>query len=46
MADVDVLLDLIPADVPIEAVVADRFALATLADAVAASGLSLILSLW
>ena len=38
MADVDVLLDLIPADVPIEAVVADRFALATLTDAVAARG--------
>ena len=38
MADVDVLLDLIPTDVPIEAVVADRFALATLTDAVAARG--------
>ena len=38
MADVDVLLDLIPQDVPIEAVVADRFALAMLADAVSARG--------
>ena len=38
MADVDVLLDLIPQDVPIEAVVADRFALATLTDAVLARG--------
>ena len=38
MADVDVLLDLILANVPIEAVVADRFALATLTDAVAARG--------
>ena len=38
MADVDVLLDLVPQDVPIEAVVADRFALAMLADAVSARG--------
>ena len=37
VADVDVLLDLLP-DVPIEAVVADRFALMTLADALAARG--------
>ena len=34
MADIDTLLDLIPDDVQIEAVVADRFALATLQDAV------------
>ena len=38
MADIDTLLDLIPQEVRIEAVVADRFALATLADAVAARG--------
>ena len=38
MADIDALLDLIPSDVQIEAVVADRFALATLQDAVIERG--------
>ena len=38
MADIDALLDLIPSDVQIEAVVADRFALATLQDAVLERG--------
>ena len=38
MAEIDTLLDLIPQEVAIEAVVADRFALATLTDAVAARG--------
>ena len=38
VADIDVLLDRLP-DVAYEAVVADRFALMTLADAVAARGL-------
>ncbi len=37
VADIDVLLDRLP-DVPYEAVVADRFALMTLADALAARG--------